>query len=190
MDKAFYYSEVINIFIKIVVFKSNKKFFQQFIELLFKCKSNCQHLKPGLQQGCPPWGIFLNDYNPCLYEVYEKTAGNSERLQIDKRNQRLKPTFTSHLPEFKPRSRLSTQPFGVFRGFLRNTHKYKLGSLRKTPPRRAFHQQAQVPSETIGLNTTNNNFLSKFYRKWAYDSQNVMLSTLEWFKSQISNIPC
>ena len=34
---------------------------------------------------------------------------------------------------FKPRSRLSTQPFGVSRGFLRNSHKYGLGSLRKTP---------------------------------------------------------
>ena len=33
---------------------------------------------------------------------------------------------------FKPRVRLSTQPFGVFGGFLRNSHKYFLGSLRKT----------------------------------------------------------
>ena len=31
------------------------------------------------------------------------------------------------------RSRLSTQPFGVFRGFLRNTRKYGLGFIRKTP---------------------------------------------------------
>ena len=40
---------------------------------------------------------------------------------------------------FKPQSRLSTQPFRVFRGFLRNSHKYGLGSLKKitkegTPP--------------------------------------------------------
>ena len=34
---------------------------------------------------------------------------------------------------FKPLSRLSTQPFGVLRGFLRNSRKYGLGSLRKTP---------------------------------------------------------
>ena len=34
---------------------------------------------------------------------------------------------------FYPRSRLSTQPFGVFRGFLRNSRKYGLGSFRKTP---------------------------------------------------------
>ena len=32
---------------------------------------------------------------------------------------------------FKPWSRLSTKPFGVFRGFLRNSRKYGLGSLRK-----------------------------------------------------------
>ena len=34
---------------------------------------------------------------------------------------------------FNPRSCLSTYPFGVFGGFLRNSHKYGLGSLRKTP---------------------------------------------------------
>ena len=34
---------------------------------------------------------------------------------------------------FKSRSRLSTQPFGVFRGFLRNSRKSGLGSFRKTP---------------------------------------------------------
>ena len=33
---------------------------------------------------------------------------------------------------FNPRSRLSTQPFGVFRSYLRNSHKYIIGSLRKT----------------------------------------------------------
>ena len=35
-------------------------------------------------------------------------------------------------PKFKPRSRLSTQPFGAFCGFLRNQHKYRLESHRKT----------------------------------------------------------
>ena len=34
---------------------------------------------------------------------------------------------------FKPLSRLSTYPFGVFRGFLQKSRKYGLGSLRKTP---------------------------------------------------------
>ena len=34
---------------------------------------------------------------------------------------------------FKSRSRLSNQPFRVFRGFLRNSRKYGLGSLRKIP---------------------------------------------------------
>ena len=33
---------------------------------------------------------------------------------------------------FKPRSRLSTYPFGVFRSFLRNSRNYGLRSLRKT----------------------------------------------------------
>ena len=33
---------------------------------------------------------------------------------------------------FKPRPRLSTYPFGVFRGFLRNLCKYGQGSLRNT----------------------------------------------------------
>ena len=32
---------------------------------------------------------------------------------------------------FKPRSRLSTQPFGIFCVFLRNSRKYRLGSFRK-----------------------------------------------------------
>ena len=34
---------------------------------------------------------------------------------------------------FNPRSRLLTQPFGVFRDFPQNSGKYGLGSLRKTP---------------------------------------------------------
>ena len=34
---------------------------------------------------------------------------------------------------FKPRSRLSTYPFGDFRSFLRSSRKYGLGCLRKTP---------------------------------------------------------
>ena len=34
---------------------------------------------------------------------------------------------------FKSLSQLSTQPFGVFQGFLRNSHKNGLGSIRKTP---------------------------------------------------------
>ena len=33
---------------------------------------------------------------------------------------------------FKSRSSLLTKPFGVFRSFLRNSHKYGLGFLRKT----------------------------------------------------------
>ena len=32
-----------------------------------------------------------------------------------------------------PRWDLSTLPFGIFRGFLRNSRKYGLGSIRKTP---------------------------------------------------------
>ena len=34
---------------------------------------------------------------------------------------------------FKPRLRLSILPFGVFRGFLRNSCEYGVGSFRKTP---------------------------------------------------------
>ena len=45
---------------------------------------------------------------------------------------------------FNSRSRLSTKPFGVFRGFLQNLHKYGLGSLRKTPME-GTPPQAQVP---------------------------------------------
>ena len=39
-----------------------------------------------------------------------------------------------------------------FRGFLRNSRKYGKDPLER-PPRRALHLQAQVPSETISLNT-------------------------------------
>ena len=57
----------------------------------------------------------------------------------------------------KPRSRLSTKPFGVFGVFLRNSRKYGLGALRKTPhgghptywPRSLVRQSAINP-------TTNN----------------------------------
>ena len=42
------------------------------------------------------------------------------------------------------RSRLSTQPLGVFRGFLRNSFKYGLGSLRKIPTE-GTSLQVQVP---------------------------------------------
>ena len=64
---------------------------------------------------------------------------------------------------FKPRSRLSTQPFGVFRGFLRNSRKYELGPFRQTPqgghstyrPRSLVRQLALIPitnqpSERLG----------------------------------------
>ena len=45
---------------------------------------------------------------------------------------------------FKPRSSLLIQPFGGFCSFLRNSCKYGLGSLRKTPMV-GTHLQAQVP---------------------------------------------
>ena len=41
-------------------------------------------------------------------------------------------------------TRLSTQPFGVFRGFLRNLRKLWLGSFRKTPLQRARPPKAYV----------------------------------------------
>ena len=55
---------------------------------------------------------------------------------------------------FKPRSSLSTQPFGVFRGFLRNSRKYGIGSLRKTPAE-GTPPIGLGPYETIGLTTNN-----------------------------------
>ena len=66
---------------------------------------------------------------------------------------------------FIPRSRLSTYPFRVFSGFLRNSCKYELGSFRKTP-RKTFHPQAQVTRETIVLKTNNQQptiFSAKMY---------------------------
>ena len=42
-------------------------------------------------------------------------------------------TGRREVPDFKPWSCLSTQLFGDFRGFLGNSRKYGLGSLRKAP---------------------------------------------------------
>ena len=53
---------------------------------------------------------------------------------------------------FNPWSRLSMQPFGVFRGFLRNSRKYGLGSLRKTPTEGTSPTGPGPTSEQLALN--------------------------------------
>ena len=55
---------------------------------------------------------------------------------------------------FKPLSRLSTQTFGVFRAFLRNSSKYGLGSLRKTPHDGHSPCRLRSHKRTIGLYAT------------------------------------
>ena len=50
-------------------------------------------------------------------------------------------------------SLISRYRFGVFRGFLRNSHKYGLGSLRKTPPPwRALLCRPKYHMWAMGLN--------------------------------------
>ena len=56
---------------------------------------------------------------------------------------------------FNPRSRLLTQPFGVFHGFHRNSRKYGLGSFRKIPRGRHCTRRPRSHKRTIGLNLTN-----------------------------------
>ena len=51
-------------------------------------------------------------------------------------------------------SHQSTQPFGVFQGLLKNSHKYGLGSLRKTPTERHSPYRPRSHKRTIGLNPT------------------------------------
>ena len=61
---------------------------------------------------------------------------------------------------FKPRSHLSTQPFGVFRGFLRNSRKHGLGSLRKTPHGGHFsYRTRSLVRQSAFVPTTNQRFL-------------------------------
>ena len=55
---------------------------------------------------------------------------------------------------FNPQSRLSTQTLGVFPGFLQNSRKYGLGSLRKTPTE-GIPPIGLGPSWTIGLKSYN-----------------------------------
>ena len=57
---------------------------------------------------------------PSITQSHQWRSGNSQNWKTGS-------------ARFKPRSRLSAHPFGVFRGFLRNSGKYGLGSLRKTP---------------------------------------------------------
>ena len=52
-------------------------------------------------------------------------------------------------------SRLSTQPFKVFRGFLPNSSKSGFGSLRKTPHGRHSTYSPRSHKRTIGLKTQN-----------------------------------
>ena len=56
---------------------------------------------------------------------------------------------------FKPWSLLSTKPFRVFRGFLRNLLKYGLGSLKKTLHREHSSYNPRSHKRTIGLKTYN-----------------------------------
>ena len=57
---------------------------------------------------------------------------------------------------FNPRSRMWTKPFGVFRGFLRNTRKHGLGFLKKTPLGRHFTYWPRSHKRIIDLNRTTN----------------------------------
>ena len=61
---------------------------------------------------------------------------------------------------FKPPSRLSTKPFGVFRGFLRNSRKQELGSLRKTPTEGTSPVGPGSRSGQLALKTTTKHLFS------------------------------
>ena len=58
--------------------------------------------------------------------------------------------------QFHPRWRLSTLPFAVFRGFLRNLRKYGLGSLRKTPHGEHPTHRPRSPVRQTALHPTTN----------------------------------
>ena len=63
---------------------------------------------------------------------------------------------------FKPWSRLTTQPLGIFCDFLRNSRKYEVGSLRKTPTEGT---PPKSPDPTSGQLTLNLQSISTQYLK-------------------------
>ena len=92
------------------------------------------------------------------------------------------------------RSRLSTQPLVVFRVFSEIRVNTGQDPLERTP-RRAFHLQALVPREAIGLNTNNNNnninkfvlLLVLYLRIFKLQQQTLLLS-LRDFRQIVLNI--
>ena len=61
------------------------------------------------------------------YETLRLTGINRRIFKLCAQNWQMGGTGFTSL------SSLSIQPFGIFRGFLQKSHKYGLGSLRKTP---------------------------------------------------------
>ena len=69
-----------------------------------------------------------------------------------------------------PLSCLTTKPFGVFRGFLRNLRKYGLWSLRKTPHSEHTPCRSRSYRWTIGLNsTTQHNNIKQIFWIFSFD---------------------
>ena len=66
--------------------------------------------------------IYMHAFIPSLY-VFRPTSGGVVTLKIGRRE----------LPGSNPGRACRPSLFGVFRGFLRNSRKYRLGFLRKTP---------------------------------------------------------
>ena len=78
------------------------------------------HAGWALSSGPEVPGSKLAWWNTAMYTPHQWRRGNAQNWKTGG-------------ARFKPRSPLSTEPFGDFRGFLRNSCKYGLGSLRKTP---------------------------------------------------------
>ena len=92
---------------------------------------------------------------------------------------------------FKILSRMSTQPLGLFNGFLRNLRKYGLGSLKKTPTEGTPPYRPRSHDRTIGLTPSTNQLTSG---QLALNLQSNLISMLapfspEFFKLEIHLAP-
>ena len=71
-------------------------------------------------------------------------------------------------PGSNPLSRLSTQPFGVFHCSLRNSLKYRLGSLRKTPTEGTSPTGSGPTSGRQSLKPTTQPYFMYRYQRWSF----------------------
>ena len=112
------------------------------------------------------------------FYAYNITKSNIKNLKLQQKysklsnNYQLKYVLSSEAPPvverfwqmggafLNSRSRLSTQPFGVLRGFLRNLRKYGLRSLRKTPSEAIPPRTSMSHKRRIDLNPKTNQILA------------------------------